>query len=71
MLEGFALVTGELPLQPGTPIVYANKLTIKETDESTGVDHEKNIPVMKGYSRSNRVNRLALGPSRIRSRFPL
>lgn len=36
--------------EKGSPVVYANKLTIKDTDTNTGEDIEKKIPFMKGYT---------------------
>ena len=36
--------------EKGSPVVYANKLTIKDTDATTGEDIEKKIPFMKGYT---------------------
>lgn len=36
--------------EKGSSVVYANKLTIKDTDANTGEDVEKKIPFMKGYT---------------------
>lgn len=36
--------------EKGTQVVYANKLTVTETDESTGEDTERKIPFMKAYT---------------------
>ena len=36
--------------EKGSPVVYANKLTVKDTDTTTGEDIEKKIPFMKAYT---------------------
>ncbi|MCB1096085.1 MAG: DUF1738 domain-containing protein [Verrucomicrobiae bacterium] len=36
--------------EKGTMVVYANKLTVKETNDETGEDEERKIPFMKAYT---------------------